>query len=422
MVVKAKPVDASGLSKRQVKLPVKYLSQNPELPTGCEITALTTALNYYGYDISKTEMSDEYLDKTIDKIGNFWEIYVGNPRKNGFGCYAKPIVNAANRYLATQNNRHKAVNYSGTEFEELLKLVQDGTPVIIWITMYGEEEKDLREPFATVQWTVDGKDIQWIAPEHCMVLIGYDIDRGVAIMSDPQRGIVEYDLETVKTRYLALHMQCVALEEIPVINGIENGAVYYTTQYVTIADYNLSSVTVNGEESETAFLIYGNAVNMYVIEATDLNGNTVTYTIYTKPVSALLEPLGNLNASTVTADNVDAIKDIKNTALKTNTRYSSPEESRALENVITTCDTLLAKIEDISKDISRVTDNVSIYEKSAEDFDSEDLYSVINDIDALLATKNLTELQRTELGEMKAKCQNWLAAISQIEPTASLTE
>lgn len=423
VVVKTDPVNTSGLSKRQVKLSVKYLSQNPELPTGCEITALTTVLNYYGYDVSKTEMSDDYLDKTIDKIGNFWEIYVGNPRKNGFGCYAKPIVNAANRYLATQNKKHKAVDYSGTEFEELLKLVENGTPVIIWSTMYDEEAKDLSAPFTTVQWTVDGKEVTWISPEHCMVLIGYDIDRNVAIMSDPQRGIVEYDLETVKARYLALHMQCVALEEIPVINGVKNGAVYYTTQYVTIADYNLSSVTVNGEDSETAFLINGNAVNMYVIEATDLDGNTVTYTVYTKPVSSLLEPLDNLNVYTVTADNIDTVNEVKNTALETDTRYASPEESKALDNVVSVCDALLDKIETIAEAIARVNENVSEYEeKSSELNNATDLHSILNEIDALLSTKNLTEAQRAALNELKTKCNNWLASISQIEPTVPATE
>ncbi|MDY3256762.1 MAG: C39 family peptidase, partial [Ruminococcus callidus] len=30
---------------------VEAVLQNPELPTGCEITSLTTVLNYWGYDV-----------------------------------------------------------------------------------------------------------------------------------------------------------------------------------------------------------------------------------------------------------------------------------------------------------------------------------------------------------------------------------
>ncbi len=116
VVVKHNEVNTSVLSKKSVKIPLKYVPQNPELPTGCEITSLTAVLNYYGYDVSKTTMSDKYLEKTIDKIGNFWEVFVGNPRTNGFGCYAKPIVNAANKYLSSHGNRHQAVNLSGAAF------------------------------------------------------------------------------------------------------------------------------------------------------------------------------------------------------------------------------------------------------------------------------------------------------------------
>ena len=35
--------------------------QMPELPTGCEITALTMVLNYYGMEADKVEMATKYL-------------------------------------------------------------------------------------------------------------------------------------------------------------------------------------------------------------------------------------------------------------------------------------------------------------------------------------------------------------------------
>lgn len=408
VIVKKQTADTSGLTKRSVKLNVKYLSQNPELPTGCEITSLTTVLNYYCYDVSKTEMSDNYLEKTVDKIGDFWEVFVGDPRKNGFGCYAKPIVTAANKYLATQSSKYKAVDYSGTKFENLLSLVEGGTPVIIWGTIYDEKENDLQKPYTTVKWTIDGKELQWIAPEHCMVLIGYDADRHIAIMSDPQRGIVEYDLDTVKSRYLALHAQCVVFEELPVINGVENGGFYYTTQYVTVSDYNLASVTLNGEKVGTQFFIDGNATDMYVIEVTDTDGNVVTYTIYTKPISSILEPISQLNKYTVTTDDYDTITAVRNTALALETKYSPTSESAAIDEIVNLCDGFLTRLDSLLKSIDDVTNEFNEYEeKLSQANNGIDINQLITKIDTLLANTNLNTSQRKTLQGMKAKCRLW---------------
>lgn len=150
VVVRQSSIDPTGLSKRNVKLNVKCILQNPELPTGCEITSLTTVLNYYGYNVSKTTMSDDFLEKSNDEVADFWKMFLGNPRsEGGFGCYAQPITDAANKYLKTQDNNYIAINYSGTQFEKLLQEVESGNPVIIWSTMYGEKENDLREPLET---------------------------------------------------------------------------------------------------------------------------------------------------------------------------------------------------------------------------------------------------------------------------------
>ncbi len=423
LVVKNTTVDTSRLEKRQVKLDVKYVPQNPELPTGCEITSLTTVLNYYGYNVSKTEMSDNYLEKTIGKIGNFWEVFVGDPRKNGFGCYAKPIVNAANKYLATQNSMFKAVEYSGTEFEDLLAIVENGRPVIIWSTMYGKSAKDLLKPYTTVKWNIDGKNIQWIAPEHCMVLIGYDIDRHVAIMSDPQRGIVEYNLDTVKSRYISLHSQCVVLEQPPVIKGIENGAFYYTTQFVTIENRNIASVTVNGEDVNTQFYLDGNANNMYVIEVTAKSGDVIKYTVYTKPISSLLEPISVLNEYIVTADNIDAINNVKQSLVNLNTDYSPPKESAEIDDAIALCDSFLKQIDTVSTSITKFTKAINKYEETTpQPSDYEDIKKLLNEIDSLLSKNNLTTNQRYEVQKLRGKCLSWVDNTTPIEPDIPIIE
>ncbi len=200
-------IDFSSLSKRSVGLAVNYLPQNPELPTGCEITSLTTVLNYYGYNVSKTVMADKYLEKQ-NAPADWTKVFMGTPfDPHSFGCYAQPITNAANKFFADNKNKHIAYNKSGIAFSAILSEIDNGRPVVIWGTM------QMKEAYKTVKFNIDGKTMQWIAPEHCLVLIGYDIDRGVAIMSDPQRGIVEYDIYTVKQRYESMCSQCVFIRE-----------------------------------------------------------------------------------------------------------------------------------------------------------------------------------------------------------------
>lgn len=70
-------------------LDIPYISQYPQLPTGCEITALAEVLHYLGYNIDKEELARNYLDmKDIATKGCFVEYFWGSPWKSsGSGCF-----------------------------------------------------------------------------------------------------------------------------------------------------------------------------------------------------------------------------------------------------------------------------------------------------------------------------------------------
>lgn len=188
------------------KLDVTPVLQLPELPTGCEITSLATVLNYYGYDISKTQLADEYLD--CGKIGQTDpdEKFIGSPYdEHSCGCYSNVIADAARDFNTKNNCNFKIYNLNGLSLDELYEYIENGSPVIVWATI------DLMETYRNITWDIDGKEIAWRANEHCMVLIGYDKDNDTCIVSDPLKGIMEYPKELFNQRYEELGKQAVIL-------------------------------------------------------------------------------------------------------------------------------------------------------------------------------------------------------------------
>lgn len=179
----------------------EWLSQNPELPTGCEITSLTSVLNYYGINVKKETMADDYLKKGD---GSYYKMFLGNPRDAGsFGCMAQPIVDAANLYFKKNNVSMKASNVSGVTFDKILEYVSQGVPMIVWNTM------GMAPAYESQTLTLDGREYTWIAPEHCVVVVGYDLDNNEVYVADPMAGMVTRNLKTFEERYNSLKRQAV---------------------------------------------------------------------------------------------------------------------------------------------------------------------------------------------------------------------
>ena len=159
--------------------PVVY--QLPELPTGCEITALTMALQYYGLDA----------------------YFVGNPfDDSGMICGPAAIVTAANGFLADQGSSLQAADCTGTSPDALYALVEQNTPVVVWVTI----GMTPRQPAQMSWYTETGKYVDWTNNDHCAVLVGYT-DSSVWI-ADPLAGLVEYSKTSFERVFASRGNRC----------------------------------------------------------------------------------------------------------------------------------------------------------------------------------------------------------------------
>lgn len=190
--------------------------QNPQLPTGCEITALTMALNYYGYSADKITMASEYLPKAA--LENYYgsdgllygndlnQFFIGDPsRISGITCGIPALMTAADQYLYDVGSSMKARDISGASPKELYALVEEGQPIVVLVTISMEDR------WATQGWyTENGSYVDWSQNDHGAVLIGYS-ETDVTI-ADPISGIIEYPKEQFESVYLSRGQKSLILE------------------------------------------------------------------------------------------------------------------------------------------------------------------------------------------------------------------
>ena len=192
------------------------INQMPELPTGCEITALTMALNYYGYPVDKTVMASEYLptasaDRYYGTDGRLYgtdmnEYFIGDPfTEGGIICGTGAIVTAADRYLSDEGSSLRALDVTGSSPEELYERVSQGQPVVVWVTI------SMADRGSTEGWyTENGDYVDWSTNDHGAVLIGYT--ETTVTIADPILGRMEYDREQFEEVFASRGSQCVVLE------------------------------------------------------------------------------------------------------------------------------------------------------------------------------------------------------------------
>ena len=150
--------------------------QLPELPRGCEVTALAMLLQSNGVQVDKMELANNIRKDTTpySRQGNV--TYFGNPHDGfvgdmytfdnpGLGVYHEPIAELAEQYLPG-----RVLDMTGTTFEHLLWTVGQGMPTwVIHTTLY-----DKVPASAWVSWQTPSGPIQVTYYEHSLLVTGYD--------------------------------------------------------------------------------------------------------------------------------------------------------------------------------------------------------------------------------------------------------
>lgn len=192
------------------------IEQYPELPTGCEITALTMVLNYYGYQVNKVTMALDYMPKVQAEFyrsedgrlmgPDLENFFVGDPtEETGYICGTGAIVTAANRYLADVGSDLTAAAMKNVQPEKLYDLIDQGTPVVIWCTINMEDRAE------TDGWyREDGTYMEWSTNDHGAVLIGYDED--TVTVADPIYSRITVSRDQFEKIFAERGGQCVILQ------------------------------------------------------------------------------------------------------------------------------------------------------------------------------------------------------------------
>lgn len=182
VIPKIKPKEQSKKQSINQNLNVPFISQLPELPTGCEITSLTMVLNYLGFKVEKTWLVDNYL---LYQTSDYQVGFKGSPYTvNGALMWPPAIVDVANNYLKDKKSKYKAHDVSGMEFKTLLGYLKKGTPIIMWVNETFSEYIY----YDSVVDSYNEKNYYSYWGEHCIVLKGYDIKKKSVYINNPLTG------------------------------------------------------------------------------------------------------------------------------------------------------------------------------------------------------------------------------------------
>lgn len=183
---------AKVIPSPNVLLDAPLVLQLPELPRGCEVTALTMLIQQAGQKANKMELAKEI--KTIPfeangLRGNPNDGFVGNIytfNKPGLGVYHGPIANLAKKYLG-----NKVVDLTGDQWKSVESQLNKGRAVWV-ITNSTFHRLPKNDPYWYTWKTREGL-IRVTYKEHSVLVTGYGPNS--VYVNDPLNGVKNMELD-----------------------------------------------------------------------------------------------------------------------------------------------------------------------------------------------------------------------------------
>lgn len=201
---------------------VPYYTQHGLLPTGCELVSAKMLLEYYTEEPVDIQDIIDRVDcqypKSVDGVAcapHPSEAFIGSPwDPTSFGCFSPIICDMMNDLLPDE---YMAVDTTGKELQELAETyLPQNKPVLVWATI------SMVRSFPHMGWYLSDEHCQptdewydWLANEHCLVLIGYDED--YYYFNDPYawNACTKYRRDIVETRFEEMDRYSAVVVERP---------------------------------------------------------------------------------------------------------------------------------------------------------------------------------------------------------------
>ncbi|WP_407857354.1 C39 family peptidase [Enterococcus hailinensis] len=194
-------------------VPLENQFDDDALENGCEVTALSMLLQFYGYDTNKNELVNKLAYQPLyTESGNHGNPHLGfvgdiTGGDEAMGVAVEPIADLAKEYVAEE---YDVITKEKAPFNDIIDIVAQGIPV--WIVATVEFQVPTNNDF--MLWNTDQGEMYVTPLIHAAVITGFDREKEIVYVNDPNgyknRAIAWSDLKEI---YEQMDQQSLYLEK-----------------------------------------------------------------------------------------------------------------------------------------------------------------------------------------------------------------